>query len=128
MRSSMKYWTVISRLTMKMHEKFRFAEKGLKILLKDHSVRLQLCISLAAMAVSFLFGFEPYEIAVVFVFCVMVVTAEAFNSVIEYMAEQIDPSKDQAIGRIKDMTAGVVLITSIGALIAGIAILLKHII
>ena len=112
---------------MKIRNKFRYAAKGLKILLKDSSVLLQTGIAVIAVAASFLFHFEDYEKLAVFILCVIVIGTECVNYVVEYMAEQMDPAKDPAIGKIKDMMAGAVLCVSIGALIAGVWMLLRHI-
>lgn len=107
--------------------KFGYAFSGLKILLKDTSVRIQLANAAIAIALSFLFRFTYMEKIIVVVLCALVITLEAVNSSIEVLASQLDSSCDAAIGRVKDMMAGCVLIASAFSLVIGLIFLLRHI-
>jgi diacylglycerol kinase (ATP) len=46
--------------------------------------------------------------------------AEAFNTAIEKLCDRIEPGFDPAIGRIKDVSAGAVLIASFAAALIGV--------
>ncbi len=63
------------------------------------------------------------------VICIMVViSAEVFNTSIEIAINLISPDKNELAGRAKDLAAGAVLVTAIGALFVGIIIFLPKII
>jgi diacylglycerol kinase (ATP) len=52
----------------------------------------------------------------------MVLVAELFNTAIEFLVDLVSPEYNKKAGLIKDMSAGAVLITAIGALIIGLII------
>ena len=53
-------------------------------------------------------------------------SAEALNTAFEFLADATTPSYNPLIGKAKDIAAGAVLITAIGATIIGILILGPH--
>jgi len=50
----------------------------------------------------------------------LVIAAELVNSSIEALADHLHPQQDPAIGKVKDMAAGTVLVMSIAAALVGI--------
>ncbi len=52
----------------------------------------------------------------------IVLCAEALNSAIERLCDVVQPELDERIRDIKDIAAGAVLISAIGALVAGLLI------
>jgi len=50
----------------------------------------------------------------------LVLAAELLNSSIEALADHLHPEQHSAIGKVKDMAAGMVLIMSVAAVIVGI--------
>jgi diacylglycerol kinase len=58
------------------------------------------------------------------VLCIaLVLVAELFNTAIEFLTDLVSPDYNKKAGLVKDMSAGAVLITAIGALIIGLIIL-----
>jgi len=53
--------------------------------------------------------------------------AEIINTVIEKIADFMEPNKNEAIRLIKDMTAGMVLVTAIGAFLTACIIFIPKI-
>jgi diacylglycerol kinase (ATP) len=58
----------------------------------------------------------------------MVMSAEGFNSAIEEIVNFISPDYHKTAGKIKDLAAGAVLISVLGAILAGLLIFLPKII
>ncbi len=52
----------------------------------------------------------------------MVLVAELFNTAIEFLTDLVSPEYNKKAGLVKDMSAGAVLITAIGALVIGLII------
>jgi diacylglycerol kinase (ATP) len=52
----------------------------------------------------------------------MVLVAELFNTAIEFLVDLVSPDYNKKAGLVKDMSAGAVLITAIGALAIGLII------
>jgi diacylglycerol kinase (ATP) len=48
------------------------------------------------------------------------------NTAIEDLCDKIQPDQDPAIGKIKDMSSGSVLVASLGALLVGVVVVLYH--
>lgn len=53
--------------------------------------------------------------------------AEAFNTAIEVLCDRVCPERDPAIGQVKDLAAGGVLIAAIAAVVIGILVFLPHV-
>ncbi|MCJ2178996.1 diacylglycerol kinase family protein [Novosphingobium album (ex Hu et al. 2023)] len=100
---------------------FTYAGRGLRALVQDeHNAWLHLAASLMALAAGFLLqisiaGWRWLVLAIAIVWL-----AEAFNTAIEEACDYINPEFDRAIGRIKDLAAGGVLIASIAAALIGL--------
>lgn len=52
-----------------------------------------------------------------------VIAAEALNTAIEKLADRVSGEREEAIRRIKDLAAGGVLAATLGAVLAGVAVL-----
>jgi diacylglycerol kinase len=104
---------------------FKFAFQGIKLLfLHEHNAWIHLAAIFVVLSCGVFFNISSIEwISVIFAIGI-VLTAEAFNTAIEQIANFIQPEQDQKIGHIKDLAAGGVLISAISSLIVGIIIFL----
>lgn len=103
--------------------KFHWAFNGLKYCLNDHSVRIQLVISLLVVITFTLLKASLQQLLIIILCCGSVVTLECVNTAIEMIVDYIQPNHDDRIGLIKDVAAGAVLIMSIFTAIIGLLIL-----
>lgn len=71
----------------------------------------------------FYFQFTKFEWCWIVLAIVAVWTAEAFNTAFEFLADKISTEYHPLIGKAKDVAAGAVLITAIGAAIVGVIII-----
>jgi diacylglycerol kinase len=55
---------------------------------------------------------------------VLVIAAEGLNTAVETLVDFISPGHDPRAGKIKDLTAGAVLVTAIGSIVVGFLIFL----
>lgn len=105
----------------------RHAVKGLIVVFREErNFRLQ--ISCAAMAILFAFilEFTYVEHAILVLLIALVFAAEIVNTLVEDLMNHVAPYQDPAVGKIKDMAAGIVLLTSIAALIGGVLLTANH--
>ncbi|MFA5007867.1 MAG: diacylglycerol kinase family protein [Candidatus Omnitrophota bacterium] len=68
------------------------------------------------------------EIAVLVAIITLVLVAEIFNSIVESVMNIIQPYKDPHIRMLKDISSGMVLVASLGAVVIGCVIFLPKII
>lgn len=112
----------------KIINKFRYAFNGLVHGYKyDNSIRIQFGCALAALAVSILLKFTAEELAIVMLFCALILSLEYSNSSIERIMNLEAPELSKSVKHIKDMAAAAVLIASIFALAVGIMFVIRHI-
>jgi diacylglycerol kinase (ATP) len=88
----------------------------------ERNARFHLIIALVVFIASIAFGISNAELAAVFLAVILVFTAEIVNTALEKTLDLIEPSTNQQVRVIKDMAAGAVLVTAIGAAAIGIAV------
>ena len=107
---------------------FGYAFTGLFELIKSEpNARIHLVATLGVLIAGFLLGLSNAEWCVVLIVIALVWAAEAFNTVIEKLADHLFPEYHETARIVKDVSAGAVLICSIAALICGLIIFLPKI-
>ena len=107
--------------------KFKYAWQGLVHGLKyDGSIRLQFFFAILAIAVSLIMHFTMEELAIVMLFCALIIGLEFTNSSIERIMNLEEPEISKSVKHIKDMAAAGVLVASFFAAIVGIAFVIRH--
>lgn len=97
-----------------------YAFKGLFILLKtESSIKIQFFIAVFVTAMGFYFKISAAEWMFQSICIGIVMGAEGLNTAIEKLADFVQPDFDEKIGRIKDVSAGAVMLVSIIAVIVG---------
>ena len=102
---------------------FEYAFHGIRsFFLTTPNAWIHLIITLIVLLAAYYFKISMFEwIAVIY--CIgLVFTAEAFNTAVEEWVDSIQPDFDEKAGKVKDISAGAVLIASIVAAVIGILI------
>ncbi|MBN1952765.1 MAG: diacylglycerol kinase family protein [Bacteroidales bacterium] len=108
---------------------FVFAFRGIVAFFRlESKAVIHLVAAILAIAMSWILEISAMEWLLVILAIILVFTAELFNTIAEEMADLIQPEKDKKVAYIKDMGAGAVLLTAIGALIVGLVIFLPKIV
>jgi diacylglycerol kinase (ATP) len=110
---------------IKMLRSFRFAGRGIYFALRrENNFRYHLLATAGVLATGWLTGFTLAEWCLVLMLIGMVYTAEIFNTAIEKLMDRLHPEFDPAVGMVKDLAAGAVLVASVTAAVVGTLILI----
>jgi diacylglycerol kinase len=90
---------------------------------EEHNAWIHLTVTIVLIPVCFWLRLSLIEWTLILVCIGLVLAMELVNSAIERMADKISPKRDPDIGKIKDLSAGAVLISSIAAAIVALIIL-----
>ena len=106
-----------------------YAFRGFKILISsEDSFKAQFCVGLFTIILGFIFKISIIEWMIQLIAIALVLVAEACNTMVEKLADFVNPNYNKNIGVIKDIGAGAALIAAIIALIIGCIIYIPKII
>ncbi|RJR14157.1 diacylglycerol kinase family protein [Candidatus Parcubacteria bacterium] len=106
---------------------FWYALKGLEIAWREEfNFKVHVVFAVAAPLLGWYLGISKTEFLIVILLIGLVMTAEIFNTALEELCDKFQPEHDPHIAKIKDLAAAAVLVSSIAALIVGLAIYLPY--
>ncbi|MFT5168246.1 MAG: diacylglycerol kinase (ATP) [Saprospiraceae bacterium] len=109
-------------------ESFRFAFAGIAHFVKSEpNVIIHLIAAAIAVGMGFFFAITTIEWCLVIFAIGLVLSAEAFNTSIEYLTDLVSPDYHELAGKTKDVAAAAVLLTAIAAATVGLLIFLPKI-
>ncbi len=99
---------------------FKYAFSGLVYMMRTQlNAKVHLVAAIFVLCLSFYFNIEKWEWAAILICIAMVFAAEAFNTAIEKMVDQLSPGYNHSAGIIKDVSAAAVLLVATGAAVVG---------
>ncbi|MCK9219306.1 MAG: diacylglycerol kinase family protein [Bacteroidales bacterium] len=99
---------------------FSFAFRGLHEILKNqYNFRIHLAVAVFVIIMGFIFKFNLAEWSVLILTIGSVLSLEAINTALEYFVDLVSPDYNELAGKIKDISAGAVLISAFIAIIIG---------
>jgi diacylglycerol kinase len=105
---------------------FSYAFKGIAAALKQHNMKIIfICATLTIIAGIFL-KVSARDWPILLICIALVISLEMMNCAIEGIVDLVHPQFGEKAGRIKDIAAGAVLVSSIISFIIGILILGKY--
>lgn len=106
----------------------RYALRGAWLLLRtESSIQIQAVIAAAVTLAGFYFDISAMEWIVQLLAIGLVMGVEGANTAIEKLADYVQPNYDPQIGRLKDISAGAVMIASLLASTVGLIIYIPKI-
>jgi len=106
---------------------FTYAIRGLKtVWSEEHNFRTEVIATLVVVFAMFYFDFTMLESALLVFAITLVLVAEIINTVVEDLCNKVEPNHDPIIAKIKDASGAFVLVAVIGAVIAGVFVLMNH--
>ncbi len=103
------------------------AFRGIKEAFIEQTFRILFAIALFVIFCLFYFPFESLERAVLVLVVALVLSLELVNSQIERILDILRPDYHDEVRKMKDISAGAVLIASIGAVVLAVIIILPYI-
>jgi len=109
-------------------QSFKYALKGVRLLFQSETnAKIHLAFTILVIAGGLFFSVSLTEWCLLVLAIVMVLCAEGMNTAVEYLTDLVSPDFHELAGKTKDVAAGAVLITAIGAAIVGCVIFLPKI-
>ena len=107
---------------------FGFAIEGIKLAYKyNRNIRIHTVIGIIALILCFVLGLSGFEVGIILITILLVIAAEMINTAIEEMVDLITQEHREQAKIAKDVSAGMVLVCAIGAVVIGVIIFLPHI-
>jgi len=107
---------------------FRHAIRGIVTVVRSqHNAWIHAVATIGVVAAGLWFGVTRWEWCALVCAIGLVWTAEALNTALEFLADEVSQEKRELIGKAKDAGAGGVLLASITAAIIGVVVLVPHI-
>ena len=101
-------------------QSFRFAIKGVKnLIINEHNARIHLTALLVIIGLGLFLKLELMEWVAITIVSGIVILTELINAAIENLADIVEPKWNDKIGKIKDYSAGSVLVAAIVSVIVG---------
>ncbi|MCU0423457.1 MAG: diacylglycerol kinase family protein [Bacteroidia bacterium] len=108
---------------------FKVALAGIKIAFSTQlHIRVHFLAALVVLLAGIVFQIQKFEWLIVLVLIGMVISAELFNTSIEWLCNKIQPGYDNEIKMIKDVAAAAVLLCSLVSFIVACIIFVPYII
>lgn len=106
---------------------FRHASWGLwYALVHDQNLRVHFFIAFVVVLASIYLRVNPFEMGILGVMILLVITTEMINSAIEKMVDLITKEHREEAKIAKDVSAGMVLVAALGSIIVGFLIFLPY--
>lgn len=110
-------------------ESFKYAIHGIVTFFRTQThPKIHLTATIFVIIAGFYFNVSPTEWMILILTMTSVIMAEAFNSAIEFLSDKVSPDIDPIIKKVKDISAGAVLICAITSVFIGLIIFLPRII
>lgn len=107
---------------------FQYAFAGIWVALKsERNLYIHIFFMLMVILAGFIFKINTYEWIICIILFIVVISAEMFNTAIETTVDIAMPQQHDLAKKAKDVAAGAVLITAIGAAVIGMIIFVPKI-
>lgn len=111
----------------KLNNSFKYAFSGIAHSINENqNIKIHLIVAIFVLIFALILGLTRYEFFAVGLLIVLVISAEMINSAIEEVVNLLVREHRQEAKIAKDVSAGMVLIVSLFALIVGLFIFIPH--
>ncbi len=107
---------------------FQYALEGVWFTLKyNQNIRIHLVIAILVILASIFFKVSAFEMGILGIMILLVISAEMINTSLEEMTNLITLEHRQEAKIAKDVSAGMVLLVSVGSVVVGVLVFLPHV-
>lgn len=122
---------VVAKIKERTHKhtiSFKNAFAGIWWVLKtQHNFQIHIIAAIVVLILASILGLSAVEFTILVVAIILVIVAEMINTAVESMTDLIYETHHIRAKIAKDVSAGMVLVTALGAVILAILIFLPHI-
>mgnify|MGYP002624667837 CR=1 FL=1 len=112
---------------IRLLKRFKYAFRGLITIFRtQQNFRIQVIVALAVVALGFIVELRNAHWIVIIFLILLVLLLEMLNTVFEFLVDMLKPRIHQYARDIKNMMAGMVLITAISAIIVGLLVFIPY--
>lgn len=112
----------------KLYKSFKYALEGISISVNENqNIKIHIIIAIFVIIFALILGLTRYEFFAVGILIVLVISAEMINSAIEEVINLLVNEHRKEAKIAKDVSAGMVLLISIFALVVGLFVFVPHI-
>jgi len=105
-----------------------YAVSGIGFVIRnEHNARIHIAAAIVVFAVGIYYQISTSDWLILVLAIVGVWFAETINTAFEYLCDVVSPQKNEAVRHAKDIAAGAVLITAMGAALVGIIVLFPYV-
>jgi diacylglycerol kinase (ATP) len=102
---------------------FRYAFRGIRFLLRtQHNAWLHVLATAGVVIAALALRASATDWALLVLAMMAVWSAEAFNTALEQLSDAVSPLDHPLVGKAKDIAAGAVLLSAVGAAIIGLIV------
>ncbi len=113
-----------SGMTRSLADSFRYAFRGVLYALRTQpNIRIHLAVALLVVVAAVWLGVSPPEVALLVLAIGLVLVSEMVNTAVETLLDALAPGYHALVGAAKDVSAGAVLVSAVGAVLVGLAVL-----
>jgi diacylglycerol kinase (ATP) len=107
---------------------FKYAIRGLSHVVAQPNMLIHMIIAFMVILAGLALKLKNTDWILVILAIGMVLAAESFNTSIEKLTDIVSPNQNEAAGRVKDISAGAVLICAVTAAIIGLFVFIPALI
>jgi diacylglycerol kinase len=123
LRILMKRFSIKDRI-----HSFKFAFEGLFHAFKtQHNLWIDLLAAIVVIILGFVYDLNSKEWILIIICIGFVISAEIFNTSIEYLTDLVSPDKNHKAKLVKDLAAAAVFISAVSAFVIGLIIFIPKI-
>jgi diacylglycerol kinase len=113
-------------MKIKLFKSFKCAFKGISHALEEQTIKIFFVMAFLVIALMIFFETNLIEKALLLLCITVVLSLELINSQVEKTLDIVSPEFSEKVRKIKDISAGAVLIASLGSAIVGLLIFLPY--
>ena len=105
-----------------------YAVSGLGFVIRnEHNARIHIAAAMGIILMGLFYKIDAADWLILVLAIVSVWFAETINTAFEYLCDVVSPEKNESVRNAKDIAAGAVLITALGAVVIGVIVMLPYI-
>jgi len=107
---------------------FSYAVSGIRFVIRnEHNARIHIAAAAGVIMTGLFYKIEAADWLILVLAIVSVWFAETINTAFEYLCDVVSSEKNESVKHAKDIAAGAVLITALGAVVIGAIVMFPYI-